>query len=150
MSNYYDIATKLYNEINNNQLVNQVTKGDLSDVLNNKQNMFPLCHIMVNNATLSNQVLNFNVSIICMDLVDFTKDSTTTLYVGNNNEDDVMNTTLTILNRVYESMYRGELKDIYDILSDATCEPFFDKFSENVAGWTMTFDISTENTMQIY
>ena len=47
-------------------------------------------------------------------------------------------------------MYRGELKDIYDILSDATCEPFFDKFSENVAGWTMTFDISTENTMQIY
>lgn len=150
MSNYYDIATKLYNEINNNQLVNQVTKGDLSDVLNNKQNMFPLCHIMVNNATLSNQVLNFNVSIICMDLVDFSKDSTTTLYVGNNNEDDVMNTTLTILNRVYESMYRGELKDIYDILSDATCEPFFDKFSENVAGWTMTFDISTENTMQIY
>ena len=150
MSNYYDIATKLYNEINDNQLVNQVTKGDLSDVLNNKQNMFPLCHIMVNNATLSNQVLNFNVSIICMDLVDFSKDSTTTLYVGNNNEDDVMNTTLTILNRVYESMYRGELKDIYDILSDATCEPFFDKFSENVAGWTMTFDISTENTMQIY
>lgn len=150
MSNYYDIATKLYNEINNNQLVNQVTKGDLSDVLNNKQNMFPLCHIMVNNATLSNQVLNFNVSIICMDLVDFSKDSTTTLYVGNNNEDDVMNTTLTILNRVYESMYRGELKDLYDILSDATCEPFFDKFSENVAGWTMTFDISTENTMQIY
>lgn len=150
MSNYYDIATKLYNEINNNQLVNQVTKGDLSDVLNNKQNMFPLCHIMVNNATLSNQVLNFNVSIICMDLVDFSKDSTITLYVGNNNEDDVMNTTLTILNRVYESMYRGELKDLYDILSDATCEPFFDKFSENVAGWTMTFDISTENTMQIY
>lgn len=150
MSNYYDIATKLYNEINNNPLVNQVTKGDLSDVLNNKQNMFPLCHIMVNNATLSNQVLNFNVSIICMDLVDFSKDETTTLYVGNNNEDDVMNTTLTILNRVYESMYRGELKDIYDILSDATCEPFFDKFSENVAGWTMTFDISTENTMQIY
>lgn len=150
MSNYYDIATKLYNEINDNQLVNQVTKGDLSDVLNNKQNMFPLCHIMVNSATLSNQVLNFNVSIICMDLVDFSKDSTTTLYVGNNNEDDVMNTTLTILNRVYESMYRGELKDIYDILSDATCEPFFDKFSENVAGWTMTFDISTENTMQIY
>ena len=150
MSNYYDIATKLYNEINDNQLVNQVTKGDLSDVLNNKQNMFPLCHIMVNNATLSNQVLNFNVSIICMDLVDFSKDSTNTLYVGNNNEDDVMNTTLTILNRVYESMYRGELKDIYDILSDATCEPFFDKFSENVAGWTMTFDISTENTMQIY
>ena len=150
MSNYYDIATKIYNEINNNQLVNQVTKGDLSDVLNNKQNMFPLCHIMINNATLSNQVLNFNVSIICMDLVDFRKDSTNTLYVGNNNEDDVMNTTLTILNRVYESMYRGELKDLYDILSDATCEPFFDKFSENVAGWTMTFDISTENTMQIY
>ena len=64
MSNYYDIATKLYNEINDNKLVNQVTKGDLSDVLNNKQNMFPLCHIMVNNATISNQVLNFNVSII--------------------------------------------------------------------------------------
>jgi hypothetical protein len=149
MSGYYDIATKLYNSLNEDALVNQVTKGDLSDVLNNKQNMFPLCHIMVNNASLSQQVINFNISILCMDIVDFSKDETVSLYVGNNNEDDVMNTTLMILNRVYESLYRGDLAINFDMLSDATCEPFFDKFTESVAGWTMTFDISAENTMQL-
>jgi len=147
---YFDISTKLYDTLNTDPLVNQVTKGDLSAVLLQKQNMFPLCHIMFNNTTFSNQVVNYNISIICMDAVDFSKDETVTLYVGNNNEDDVMNSTLAILNRLYEQMYRGSLKINYDILSEATCEPFFDKFTDSVAGWTMTFDISTENTMVIY
>ena len=150
MSGYYDIVTKLYESVNNDSLVNQTTKGDLSAVLTNKQNMFPLCHIMVNNSTFDKQVLIFNISIICMDLVDFSKDETVTLYTGNNNEDDVMNTTLSILNRVYESMYRGSLfSDLYQIENVASCEPFFDKFDQNVAGWTMTFDVVTQNDMSI-
>jgi hypothetical protein len=85
-----------------------------------------------------------------MDLVDFSKDETLIEYIGNNNEDDVMNTTLSILNRVYESMYRGSLfSDLYQIENVANCEPFYDKFEESVAGWTMTFDVITQNDMTI-
>jgi len=62
---YFDISTKLYDTLNTDPLVNQVTKGDLSAVLLQKQNMFPLCHIMFNNTTFSNQVVNYNISIIC-------------------------------------------------------------------------------------
>jgi len=150
MSGFYDIVTKLYDSVNNDSLVNQTTKGDLASVLNNKQNLFPLCHIMVNSSTFDKQVLIFNISVICMDLVDFSKDETVVQYTGNNNEDDVMNTTLSILNRLYESMYRGSLfSDLYQIENVANCEPFYDKFEENVAGWTMTFDVICENSMVI-
>ena len=47
-------------------------------------------------------------------------------------------------------MYRGSLfSDLYQIENVANCEPFFDKFDQNVAGWTMTFDVITENGMSI-
>ena len=64
MSGFYDIVTKLYDSVSNDSLVNQTTKGDLASVLNNKQNLFPLCHIMVNSSTFDKQILVFNISII--------------------------------------------------------------------------------------
>jgi hypothetical protein len=150
MSGYYDIVTRIYKELNNNPLVNQVTKGTLDVITNAKQNVYPLTHVMVNNATFETSVIRFNISIIAMDLVDYSKEETVNLYIGNNNEDDVLNTTLAILNRTYESMYRGAMdSDGYSLTGIATSEPFYDRFTDAVAGWTMTFDIEVYNDMTI-
>ena len=59
MSGFYDIVTKLYDSVNNDSLVNQTTKGDLASVLNNKQNLFPLCHIMVNYYIRNSSIFHF-------------------------------------------------------------------------------------------
>lgn len=147
---YYDIVTRLYKELNNNPIVNQVTKGTLDTITNAKQNIYPLAHVMVNNSTFETSIVRFNISIIAMDLVDYSKDETVNLYIGNNNEDDVLNTTLAILNRTFESMYRGAMDDDgYSLTGVATCEPFYDRFTDAVAGWTMTFDVEVANNMTI-
>ena len=49
--------------------INTVTYGDLTEVNLNKQDIFPLAHLILNQVTHSERVLTFNVSILFMDVV---------------------------------------------------------------------------------
>jgi hypothetical protein len=87
---------------------------------------------------------------MAMDIVDISKDETTDLFEGNDNELDVLNTQLAILNRLYEMIRRGDLyTDGYQVSGSPTCEPFIDRFENKLAGWTMTFDVLFPNDMTI-
>ena len=151
MRGYYDISTKLKEALINDPLVNQVTKGSLDKITNAKQDMYPICHIIFNDARFNGATQVFNISLVMMSIVDVSKDNVTDIYVGNDNEDDVLNTTLSILNRIFERVRRGDISDLgYEVLDDtASCEPFVDRFTDAVAGWTMTFDILAPNEMTI-
>ena len=94
--------------------------------------------------------MRFNVSVIAMDIVDVSKTETTDVFVGNDNEQDVLNTQLAVLQRLAASMYNGALNDLgYEIETSPTCEPFTERFENLLAGWTMTFDLVVENQMSI-
>jgi hypothetical protein len=87
---------------------------------------------------------------MAMDIVDISKDETTSLFDGNDNELDVLNTQLAILNRVYEMLRRGDLyDDSFQVTGAPNCEPFIDRFENKLAGWTMTFDVLFPNDMTI-
>ena len=147
---YYEILTKLQTELNNDALVNTVSSGDIFDVDLSKQTIFPLCHIIVNSATFVDNVIQYNISILSMDVVDESKDETTDKFLGNNNEQDVLNTQISILNRLYEKLRRGNLyDDNYQVEGSPNVEPFIDRFENKLAGWTMTVNINTPNTMTV-
>jgi hypothetical protein len=130
--------------------VNTVTEGDIFKVDLAKQTIFPLAHIMVNTATFEGNVIRFNVSLIAMDIVDISKEESVNSYLGNDNEQDVLNTQLVVLNRAYEVMRRGDLSsDLYQVDGNPTCEPFTERFENLLAGWTMTFDVLIPNEMSI-
>jgi hypothetical protein len=85
-----------------------------------------------------------------MDVVDISKDETTNIFIGNDNEQDVLNTQITILNRVYDKLIRGDYFTNSGIIDgNPTCEPFIERFENNLAGWTMTFDYLIGNEMTI-
>jgi hypothetical protein len=150
MTEFYDITTDLKNALNASPFVNTVTTGGLEDVDLNKKTIFPLSHIIVNSAVPRSQTVSFNISIIAMDIVDESKDSTTNIFVGNDNEQDVLNTQFQVLNRLYQQMFHGQLfSDLIQIIGDPTCEPFTDRFENKLAGWTMTFDVEIPNEMTI-
>ena len=150
MTGYYDIVTRIYNHLDNDPLINQVTKGKLNDVCISKWNMYPLGHLIVNSVTFDESVIRFNMSLLIMDVVDFSKDETSNLYVGNNNLDDVLNTTLAIQHKIYESLRRGDLwDDLVQITSTGALEDFEDKFTDSVAGWTQTFDVEVQSEVSI-
>ncbi len=140
------IEQQLLNDVN----VNTVTTGDIYDIDLAKQSIFPLCHIIVNNVTAQEQVLTFNVSVLAMDIVDESKKPTTDIFRGNNNEQDVLNTQLQVLNKLVQVLRKGTLyNDKYQLEGNATCEPFYERFENKMAGWSATFNVSVTNDITI-
>ena len=148
--NYFDIIDKLKQHYENDSIVNLVTQGDIFDVDINKQNIFPLVHIIVNQATFEENVIRYNISILAMDVVDITKDETVSKFDGNDNELYVLNTMLAVQNRCYELLRRGTLyTDKFQVDGTPVCEPFTERFENKLAGFTMTCDILIPNDMTI-
>jgi hypothetical protein len=85
-----------------------------------------------------------------MDIVDISKDETTDIFVGNDNEQDILNTQLAVLTRVLNQFQRGDLYvNKFQIAEDVSCEPFVDRFENKLAGWTATFNILLQNEMTV-
>ena len=150
MTGYYNLLDKLKTHFDADVIVNTVTQGDIFKVDLSKQTIFPLLHIMVNNCTLDESTVTWNISLIAMDVVDLSKSATTDIFLGNDNEIDVLNTQHAVLNRAYEIIKHGSLAyDLFMVEGTATLEPFTERFENYMAGWTMTFDVVTPNDMTI-
>jgi len=150
MKGLYDITTKLKDHFIADPIVNTVTEGDIFEVDLNKQTIFPLVHMIVNNASFETNVVRFNISLLAMDIVDISKKATTDVFRGNSNEQDVLNTQLEVLNRAYALMLHGNLwDDKYVVDGNPLCEPFTERFENYLAGWTMTFDVLIPNEVTI-
>ena len=81
-----------------------------------------------------------------MDIVDISKEEDTNSFIGNDNEHDIFNTQISLLNRLYEKLRRGNLyDDNYQVDGTPNCEPFTDRFENNVAGWAVSFSITMAN-----
>jgi len=147
---FYQLTETIKNELLNNVDVNTVTTGNLSNVNLQKQNIFPLCHIIVNSVTDSEQTLSFSLSILAMDIVSRSKLETTDIFEGNNNEQDVLNTQLAVLNKLIMVLRKGDLhRDKYQLIGDPNCEPFYDRFENELAGWTADLEVVIYNDITI-
>jgi hypothetical protein len=147
---YYDISTRIKEELDKDPFVNTVTIGDIFKVDLNKQTIFPLSHIIINSSSYIGSTKQYNVSILCMDIVDESKEATEDIFRGNDNEQDVLNTQEAVATRFLESARRGDLSDdLYELGGNATIEYFVDRFENKIAGVTMTFDLIAYNDMTI-
>jgi|TARA_R100000482_G_scaffold124922_1_gene79922 hypothetical protein len=150
MKGFYSVTDKIKTLLNAEPFVNTVTFGSIDDVDLDKQSMFPLSHVIVNNAVVGTKTTTFSISILAMDLVDISNDEVTDVFVGNDNEQDVLNTQLALLTRIINELQRGDsYTDKYQIEADVTCEPFVDRFENKLAGWTATFDVVVINDMTV-
>ena len=140
------IEQQLLSDVN----VNTVTTGDIYEIDISKQSVFPLSHIIINNVTANESVLTFNVSVLAMDVVDESKEKTTDIFRGNNNEQDVLNTQLQVLNKLIQVLRKGNLyNDQYQLDGNANCEPFYERFENKMAGWSATFNVFVNNDITI-
>ena len=80
---YYQITQTLKTNLLTDENVNTVTTGDIFDIDLAKQTIFPLAHIIVNSVTIQEAALNFNITVMCMDIVDESKEETTDIFRGN-------------------------------------------------------------------
>ena len=147
---YYQLTSTIERELLSNLLTNTVSIGDISKVNLNKQDIFPLAHMIVNSVVVEEQVLRFSLTILACDIVDQSKDITTDRFVGNDNEQDILNTQLAVLNRLIQRLRMGSLHtDMYQLDGNPSLEPFMDRFENQLAGWSATMDILIYNDIYI-
>tara|TARA_A200000159_G_scaffold60797_1_gene56308 strand:+ start:3261 stop:3749 length:489 start_codon:yes stop_codon:yes gene_type:complete len=146
---YLQVVEILRNELLSNENITTVTQGDIGDVDLVKQTIFPLAHIIVNNANFSSTIITYNISILIMDMVH--NDDTTdepSIYQSTN-EMYVHNTMLNIGNHLTDKLFNGSLYDGNTFVDRSTvnAEPFVDRFENQMAGWAFTFDLVTRNNI---
>ena len=130
--------------------IETVTTGDITDVNLNKQDIFPLGHIIINSVIDEEQVLRFNISILACDIVNQSKELTVDRFTGNDNVQDILNTQLAVLNKLIQRLRMGNLyTEMYQLEGSPSLPPFYDRFENQLAGWTATMDIMIYNDIYI-
>lgn len=146
---YYNILDKIKEHLEANQVTNTVTEGDIFDVDLNKKTIFPLAHIIVDNVLLEEHVTRFQITLLCMDVVDVSKDDPKQAddpFMQISNRQDVLNTQLFVVNDIVEHLRRGDLYvDKYQIVGVPTAIPFDDRFENLLAGWNLSLVIDVPN-----
>ena len=148
MNTYFEIIDDLQEIAIAEPFINTVTQGDITDVDLNKSTIFPLCHLSVTNASISSNLVTLDVSVILMDIIDFSKDNPSSDIRRNNNEMDTLNTQLNVASRLQATILRNSnIRDTYQLEGPFSCEPFTERFEANLSGWSVTFSISMNNSM---
>jgi hypothetical protein len=147
---YYQLTETIKEQLLADVNVNTVTTGDITDVNLSKQDIFPLSHIIVNNVTVNEQTLDFNISILACDIVNQSKLETTDIFTGNNDIQNILNNQLAVLNRLIQRLRMGQLHtDMYQLNGSPSLTPFYDRFDNQLAGWTATMDVQIYNDIYI-
>ena len=148
MKSFYNVIDKVKDVITAEPFNHEMTFGDIADIDIKKQSLFPLAHLMINNATISNNYVTLNITIFFMDLVDISNEQTTDLFRGNDNTQDVLNTQLSLATRVMRVLQKADLyRNDFELVNPANCEPFEERFDNALAGWAVTFDINAKTEM---
>ena len=147
---FYQLTETIKNQLLLDVNVNTVTTGDVSDVNLHKQDIFPLSHIIVNNVVVNEQTLDFNISVLACDIVNQSKQETEDIFKGNNDVQNILNTQLSVLNKLIQKLRMGNLHtDMYQLDGSPSCDPFYDRFENQLAGFTATMNIQIYNDIYI-
>lgn len=151
MTQVYDLLDNLKDLLRENPNVFTVTFGDISEVDLNKTTMFPLSHVNISNVVFNNNVINFTIQLLCLDVVDYNKEiAVDDIFYGNDNLQDVYNTQLQVVADVVEAFKRGSLySERLQLLANPSAEPFKDRFENELAGWGANFEVSLPNETSI-
>ena len=143
---YYQILETLKTQLQGIEGLRTVTTGDISEIDLSKQTMFSLAHIVVNNVSLQEQSMTYSVSIIFMDLVADNKEEPSDEFRGNTNEQDVLNSMLHCANVLTSKLRSGTLyRDKYQLEGDVSCEPFYERYENELTGWAVSFSVIIPN-----
>ena len=121
-----------------------VTFGDFAEIDLDKQNTFPLAHIVIPDATMNEKVTQFNLDLVAIDLVDFNKEYTDSENVTFN-VDNVQDVLQELIARVQRALKFVDNEQLIRLDYPVNFKGFKENFTNAVAGWTVTLNFTTPN-----
>ena len=151
MTHVYNILDTLKDELLSNPSVTTVTYGDIADVDLDKTTMFPLSHILMDSVVYKERTVVFSIKLLCADIVDYNNEkSDFDLFYGNDNLHDVLNTQFEVINNLIMKLMRGDLFELnYQVTTQPSAQPFKERFSNQLAGWSVDISIEIPNGASI-
>lgn len=146
--NYFSIIEEIKTVLRSVGFVT-VTYGDFDEVDLNRQNIFPLAHVVPEGSGVGQQPFSYSFSIIALDMVTETKEDIANQpdpFQGTDNTQDVHADLHHRLAKAAEMFRRGQsFKDGYQLEGGADITPFKDRFETLCAGWLMPLTIIAKN-----
>ena len=147
MNQYTQVLTYLKTLAEQDNFVNTVTQGDMSDVDINKMNVFNLVHIDILSAGFTNgQTITFDIEIMSGQLRDSNKLDEGDKFWNQDNEVDNLNETLAVLNRIWFKMLQDFTDALIRVDETANLNQVTEWNKNLIDGWLMTFTIEVPNT----
>jgi len=145
MNGYYLVTQKLKNLLLLDEDVNTVTKGDPSTIDDQKKNIFPLVHIEVFNSQFDTTGIIFNIRLFAYDLRNTNNTIEVDKFIGNDNEDDNLNTMLMVLYRLYQQLHDMDPEEEgFSLIDWGEAEIFMEKGANVVDGWEVDIEFRVD------
>lgn len=140
---FYDLVDTIKDTLLQDENVNKVTYGDITEVATEKSTTYPLAHMVVNNVVVRDNIFTFNLTVACMDIIDYTKNEV-------DNEMDIFNTQLAVVTRLILLLKRHNMRGSgFQLIGEPTTESFKHRFEDEVAGWDVTFDVNVIQDLNV-
>jgi hypothetical protein len=141
--NYFKLLNTIYDYFKNDRFTAQISEGTLDNVAIDKEDNFPLVHLNVIQSTLQDNVITYNIALMCLDIVDQSKTERENIFRGNDNTQMIHGVTELILLRFYLQGLRGDIfGDNAHIVNEPILDPIVDSRMKDLAGWSMNFDLT--------
>lgn len=126
------IVENLETYLKNNKFTKTVSNGNIFNIALNKKEIYPISHIICDDFRESGEAMLYSVSVIFMDLLGV--------------ELDIKHEQSSLAMALMKEVKKGTFwDDLYQLNSEPTYELFTDRFDDDVAGCTVTFEIFVTN-----
>jgi hypothetical protein len=147
---YYNVLNYFKTIMNNHPTIEVVTQGDLSDIDTKEYPAYPMGNINITDSVFTANTTEFTVQLIVADKVKEKNNESSgsankqaIAFYGTDDVVDIHANTLAVLNDLTAYTQRGVAG--FEINGEITCQPFYDRFNNGLAGWSATFTLTTHN-----
>lgn len=150
MNQFYLAVDLIKERLQSNPNCNTVVFGKTEDKDLYKKSIYPLAHINPVSAPMgSSQVSSFTFEIACLDQRDISKSSILNKFDGNDNIQDNLNITFTILNDLVTWLRLQNNNDMIELTNVTDASPIIFKEHNILDGWYITITLQIRNNQSV-
>lgn len=147
---YYNMLNTLATICSDHPSIAGVGNEDLNDFDEREFPSYPVANININRALLQPNTTSFDVFILIADKYKNKNNESNPItnaqtipFFGEEDKFDIWSNTLATMNDITSVIQRGFQN--FNVDGEINCEQFHERFDSGLAGWTITFTLTTHN-----
>lgn len=141
---YFKLLDSIKTVLEQDGRVHTITEGVLDEIDLQKKNIYSLSHIIIADGVEFDNLTEYNVELLCLDVITDTNKAEIDKFTTNSNIQDVYEDMHNVVRR-FLMKYRKGLQDLeFCINENPTIDKFYNTHNK-IAGWSLNFSIQVPN-----